>query len=118
MADHATTSSGFGLSDGQYDVLRRIVEKVFPGLGALYAALAFFWHWGYVTEVTGSLAALAVFGGILLSISRRNYTAEADGAVVENPESPGTYKLALFDTTTAEDLLNKSQIVFKGLNKS
>lgn len=116
MADHATSSSGFGLSDGQYDVLRRIVEKVFPAMSVLYAAFAIAWGWGYVAQVTGSLGALAVFGSVILSVSRKNYSA--DGAVVQDPESPGTVKLQLSDSFTAEDLLNKSQIVFKGLNKS
>lgn len=124
MADHAANTGAVQLSDGSYNVLRQIVEKVLPGIGVLYAALAALWHWGYTYEVGGSIAALAVFGGILLSLSRKGYqptgtaTDAFDGAVVEDPGSPGTYRLQLLDTTTAEDLINKKQIVFKGLDSA
>lgn len=77
MADgrHEATNSGIvQLSDSVYDVLRQFVEKVFPGLGVLYAALATIWGWGYEVEVGGTFAALAVFGGVLLSLSRKGYS--------------------------------------------
>lgn len=116
MADHAATT-GLSLSDKSYNTLRRVVEKVFPGISALYAALAVIWGWGYVGEVSGTFAALAVFGGILLSLSRKNYNA--DGTLVPtDPESPETtgYKFELNENVDPAELLNKKQIVFKGLD--
>jgi hypothetical protein len=77
MSDHAATPTNSGLvqlNDSWYDVLRAFVEKVFPGLGVLYAAFAAIWHWGYSLEVTGTLAALSIFGGVILSLSRKGYT--------------------------------------------
>lgn len=121
MANHASNSGPVQLSNGSYDVLRRIVEKVLPGIGVLYTAFAVLWHWGYTTEVVGSLAALAVFGGLLLSLARSGYqptesaTDAYDGALVKD-EASGTYRLQLLDTTNAEDLINKKTITFKGLN--
>jgi hypothetical protein len=77
MADHAAvtpTNSGLvQLSDAWYDLLRAFVEKIFPGLGVFYAALAASWHWMYAFEVVGSLAAASVLGGVILSASRRGY---------------------------------------------
>ena len=42
MADHEAevTNSGLVLSNGVYDILRQFVEKLLPGFGALYFALA------------------------------------------------------------------------------
>lgn len=126
MADHAATNSGLILSDGFYDFLRQLVEKVFPGLGVLYAALATIWGWGYEVEVGGTFAALAVFGGLLLSFARKGYSVDPtipsggyDGAVVEDINEAGEPILRLqLDTSAAEDLLNKKQLVFKGFDAS
>lgn len=129
MADHAAeaTNSGLVLSDRSYDVLRQIVEKVFPGFGVFYTVVAPFWGWGHVTEVVGTLAALAVFCGILLSLARNGYTPASqiptdgsppggyDGQVVSDVNEAGEPVLRLqLDTSAAENILNKQQIVFKG----
>lgn len=125
MADHAA-NTGLVLSDGAYDVLRQVVEKVFPGLGVLYTALATLWGWPHVTEVVGTLAALAIFGGILLSLARHGYVPNTgapsggyDGQVVSDVNESGETVLRLqLDTSAAEDILNKKQIVFKGFDPS
>lgn len=126
MADHAATNSGLALSNDIYDVLRQVVEKVLPGLGVLYAALATIWKWGYEVEVGGTLAALAIFGGILLSLARKGYSPNPevppggyDGEVVEDINEAGEPVLRLqLDASAAEDLLNKKFIVFKGYDPS
>lgn len=126
MAEHAATNSGLALSNSSYDVLRFVVEKGFPGLGLLYAAFAGLWGWGYEVEVGGSLAALAVFGGLLLTFARKGYSVDPeippggyDGEVVEgvNEDGQPTLKLQL-DPSAVDDLLNKKQIVFKGYDPS
>jgi hypothetical protein len=126
MADHAAeaTNSGLVLSDGAYNALRQIVEKVFPGLGVLYTALATLWGWSHVTEVVGTLAALAIFGGVLLSLARRGYSPAStsdtppggyDGKVVSDVNEAGDTVLRLqLDSSSAESILTKRQVVFKG----
>lgn len=123
MADHkAVTNSGVVLSDNTYDVLRQVVEKVFPGLGLLYAAFATYWGWGYELEVGGSIAALGVFGGILLSLSRRGRVVNHDvppggydGQVVEDVNDEGVPILRVeLNPASAQDLMNRTQLVLKG----
>lgn len=122
MAEHAGKSSGVNLSDKSYDRLQKMVEKVLPALGVLYAALATYWGWGYQIEVGGSLAAVGVFFGIILGFSRKNYNADPsgppggyDGAVVQDVNEAGEAVLRLELTAEATaNLLNKPQIVFKG----
>lgn len=121
MADHAA-KTGVVLGNSAYDVLRRFVEIVLPGLGVFYAAIAQLWNLPYSFEVVGSTAALAVLGGVLLSASRSAYDssdAPYDGAIVvdeSDPENPA-YRFQL-DATDAETLLNKKRIVFKGVDSA
>lgn len=123
MAEHkAVTNSGLILSDEVYDMLRQVVEKVLPGIGLLYAAFAAYWGWGYAFEVSGSIAALAVFGGLLLSLSRKGRTVNPDappggydGQVVEDVNAEGLPILRVeLDPAATEDIMNKQQIVIKG----
>lgn len=121
-AEHAATNSGLVLTDGFYDILRAFVEKVFPGLGVLYAALAALWHWSYTFEVGGTFAALSIFGGILLSFARKGYDVTAkptsyDGEVVSDvsPEGLPIVRVQLNDTATS-NLLNSKDIVIKGFD--
>lgn len=127
MAEHAATNSGVvQLSDAWYDLLRIFVEKVFPGLGVLYAAVATLWHWGYEVEVGGTFAALSVFGAIILTLSRKGYEAATelppggyDGAVVEDVTEEGQPILRVdLNPAAAQDLLNKSKLVIKGFDPS
>ena len=95
MAEHAAQNAGLvQLSDGQYDTLRRFVQIIIPGLGALYAALALLWHWGFIAEVTGTATALTVFGGVVLKFAR-------DGYVPAN-EQPGTDAPTSYDGQVAQ----------------
>lgn len=123
MANHSATNSGaVQLSDAGYDGLRVAVEKVFPALGVLYAALAFFWGWGYTVEVSGTIAAVAVFGGVLLTLSRRGYEPPKDtppggydGKVVEDVTEEGLPILRVeLNSTATADILNKDRIVIQG----
>ncbi|QFP95425.1 hypothetical protein SEA_MAKAI_33 [Arthrobacter phage Makai] len=81
------TNSGIvQLSDEWYDFLRAILEKVFPAAGVLYALLGGYFKWDNVIEVTGSIAGVAVFLGVILSLARRGYSP-AVKEVVKPPTS-------------------------------
>lgn len=127
MADgryEATNSGPVQLSDGQYDVLRRFVELVIPGLGAFYAAVALIWGWGYIAEVTGTATALVVLGGVILKFARSGYAPPTvaprggfDGEVVLGDPAKGEPVLQLkLDPTKIDDLFTKPVVTFKGFD--
>jgi hypothetical protein len=125
MAEHAATNTGpIQLNDATYDVLRRFVELIIPGLAAFYAAVALIWGWGYIAEVAGTAAAATVLGGVLLKFARQGYEPSKevppggyDGKVVEDVNDEGLPVLRLeLNATATEDIMNKQQLVIKGFD--
>lgn len=126
MADHVAViegqNSGLVLSDATYDRLRLIVEKLLPAAGAFYALLAGFWHWPNPVEVVGSLAGLAVFLGVALSLARKGYAppvrigdAHYDGQVVNDIiAGQAALRIELNEDST-QNLLNKQNLLIKGV---
>jgi hypothetical protein len=125
MGEHVaivpSQNTGLVLSDGMYNVLRALTEKVFPGLGALYATIAAIWGWDYAVQVGGTFAALSVFGGILLTLARRGYVPSVvtdgsfDGAVVEDIVDGESVVRVELNKQGASNILNKEQLLIKGL---
>jgi len=118
MADHAA-KTGINLDNGVYDVIRILVEKVLPALGVFYYTIAHIWKLPHADEVAATFAAIAVLLGVVLTLSRRVYNdvGKYDGAVVEGINEAGQPVLKLeLDPSSAEDLLNKKQLVFKGFD--
>lgn len=114
MGEHASTNSGLvQLNDAWYNLLRAFVEKVFPGLGLFYAALAALWHWGYTYEVGGTFAALSVLGGIILSLSRKGYSNEPEvvGSFVVNTTDVDRPPYRIEADLSLEELEAKKTIV-------
>jgi putative holin Dp-1 len=56
-----------------YDVLKPVTTTVLPGVIALYVALATLWDWTNTDKVSGSIAALNVFLGLLVTLSSSKY---------------------------------------------
>lgn len=117
------TNSGLVLSDRSYNVLRGVVEKVLPGLGAFYALVAGFWGLGHIVEVVGTLAGLATFCGILLTLARAGYVPPTE---IKNPQYDGEVVSDVIDGQTAlrlelndnatQNLLNKQSLLIKGVS--
>lgn len=124
MAEHAVQNSGLQLSDSAYDTIRVGVEKVLPAAGVLYALLASFWGWGHVVEVTGSLAGIATFAGVVLTFARKGYSVtplpdKYDGQVVQGTNEAGDTVLRLqLNPDATADILNKPVINIKGFDAS
>lgn len=55
-----------------YDFLRNM-QIILPGIGALYAALAAAWGWGYNEPVAATCSALALFLGLILKAMSKSY---------------------------------------------
>ena len=77
------------LSGPTYDRLKRFNQLVLPSFATLYAALAILWGFPGGEKVVGSIAALTVFIGVLLTWASSRYDAsdeKYDGAMLVNPD--------------------------------
>lgn len=61
------------LSNKWYNGIKFVVTIFLPGVGALYFALAELWHLPNADRVNGSVNALAVFLGLLIGYSTRQF---------------------------------------------
>lgn len=64
------------IPDKVYDVLKWVCVIVLPATSTLYWSLANIWGWPYAEEVTGTIAAVGTFLGILLGVSTHAYNQE------------------------------------------
>lgn len=70
-----STNSGFvQLSDGQYNLFKEVLEKVFPAFIAFYALVGGYLGWDNIVQVTGITGGLAVFLGVILALARKGYS--------------------------------------------
>lgn len=67
-------SQGFVLGNKTYDKIKFLVQIILPALAVLYASLSEFWGFPKVQEVVGSITALALFLGLILGKSSKNFT--------------------------------------------
>lgn len=61
------------LSNPLYNYLKYAVQIVLPALGTLYFTLAQIWGLPYGGEIVGTITAIALFGGIVLGVSKNSY---------------------------------------------
>ena len=66
------------LSDALYNALKWLSLIALPAAAALYAALAGVWGWGYIKEVTITIASVETFIGALIGVSTASYKAEQE----------------------------------------
>lgn len=76
------------LSPKMYDFLKRLVQLYLPAFGTLYATVGGLWGLPYVTEVLGTIVAVATFLGVIIGISHQKYLSDDsnfDGDVYISP---------------------------------
>ena len=56
-----------------YDVLKWICIIVLPATSTLYWSLSTIWNWPYAEQITGTIAAVGTFLGVIIGISTRTY---------------------------------------------
>ena len=66
------------MSNSVYDRLKWIAQILIPAVATLYFALAQIWGLPYAEQITGTLAAVDAFLGVLLGISTIQYNKEAN----------------------------------------
>lgn len=84
QSNHVGTAKPL-LSSTTYNYLKYTVQIALPALGTLYFTLASIWGLPYGEQVVGTITAVALFGGILIGVSKNQYEksdAAYDGTVV------------------------------------
>lgn len=104
------------LPDSFYDTLKYTVQIILPGLGALYFAIANIWGLPYAEEIVGTLAAVAVFGGILLGMSKIGY--KGDGTLVVQPDEFGRTTVQIEGDLVPADLAGKKTVQYEVVTKT
>lgn len=66
------------MSNGTYDILKKIAQVWLPAIGTLYFALARIWNLPFAEEIVGSLTAIDAFLGAILGVSTAIYNKGAD----------------------------------------
>jgi hypothetical protein len=119
MADHAGAEDKTPLFNEQtYDFLSDVVKLGLPGAGTLYFTLAQVWGLPAAEQVVSSIAALALFLGVLLYISKKRWEAsdaKYDGALVIDTTDPNHRGIQALEANEIplEDLVGKKSVLLK-----
>ena len=101
------------LSSELYDKIRALVQYILPGLGTLYFSLSQIWGLDYGEQVVGTTAALGVFFGIVMGLSKRSYEAsdaKYDGALVVDTSDPETDSYVFEVDTPLIEIQSKKEL--------
>jgi Putative phage holin Dp-1 len=111
------------ISNSTYDLLKRFVTLVLPGLATLYAALAAIWGLPNPEAVVATFAALATFGGVLINFSTKSWNesnAKYDGELITvgYDEDSGLPNLQLNVTSDVNELIKKPTIRLRSIDET
>ena len=67
------------ISNKLYDYLKWLCLIALPALSTLYWSLASIWGWPYIEQISGTIAAVGTFLGVLLGVSTVSYYKEING---------------------------------------
>lgn len=84
------------MSNTTYNYMKYAVQIALPALGTLYFTLASIWGFPYGEEIVGTITAIALFGGVLIGVSKRQYDnteQKFDGAINVDDELDDPYSL-------------------------
>lgn len=104
------------VSDVTYDRLKKVVQFILPALGTLYFTLAQIWGLPAGEQVVGTIAAISLFGGVTLGLSKKAYNnsdAKYDGEIVLDPKDDGLQILGLDIPSTRATWDGKTDLTLK-----
>lgn len=107
---------GFKLSSEVYDFLKRLVQVGLPAVSTLYFTLGQIWGFPVIEEVVGTFAAIAVFLGVIIGISKHNYETSGDaydGKLLIRQDSEHGLALNLDLRGSGDAILEKDHIVLR-----
>jgi len=116
MSDHSKTSPTLG--PVTYDAFRNAALVYLPALGTLYFTISQIVGLPYAEEVVGIIAAVSVFLGVTVKVSKSNYKRSEkgiDGEVLVTPSEDGD-SLKLVLENDLESVKDKGTMVFKVTN--
>lgn len=61
------------LPDNVYNILKWVCLIALPAISTLYWSLSTIWAWPYAEQITGTIAAVGTFLGVIIGISTRTY---------------------------------------------
>lgn len=64
------------ISNKTYDILKWLCLIFLPASSTLYWTLSSIWGWPYAEQVTGTIAAITTFIGVIIGISTKTYYSE------------------------------------------
>lgn len=64
------------ISNKTYDILKWLCLIFLPASSTLYWTLSSIWGWPYAEQVTGTIAAVTTFIGVIIGISTKTYYSE------------------------------------------
>jgi hypothetical protein len=108
------------LSDGAYHIGKILVQIYIPALSSLYFVFGLIFDLPAVEQVVGSLAILALFLGVCLGLSSKQYdTSEAayDGKVVVETNGAGKKMFSLELDGDPAEIEQKNAVSFKVANQ-
>lgn len=110
------------ISNRTYDLLKRVVTVVLPALATFYATLSLIWGLPNSEAVVATLAAVATFGGVLLSVSTKSWNnsdGKYDGELITTGQDPdtGLPNLHLTITRDPADLTTKRTVRLKSIDE-
>ena len=101
------------LKDQAYDIAKDTVQLYLPAFAVLYSALAAIWNFPFAPEVTGTVAAVVVFLGVVLKVSAKRYEKDTDGYFVANDPNPMEETFRTEFTKNPFDLADKGVVRLK-----
>lgn len=96
-----------------YDVIKWIVLIVIPAIITLYSTIGGIWGFPYVQQITGTLAAIDVFLGVVMKVSGVSYNKTYDGVLNIDTISDDETDRYLFEVDDLDNLADKDKITLK-----
>lgn len=103
------------LSNNAYDALKKSVQIILPGAATLYVGLSEFWNLPNAASVSGSIALVATFLGLILGVSSKQYNkteGTPDADLVVSEVDGETYLSLGINRKSVEELVAKDSVRF------
>lgn len=117
MSEHSKAKPTLG--PVTYDTFRNAALVYLPAAGALYFALSQLWGLPNPEEIVGTIAAVNVFLGVTVKISKSNYNASGkgiDGEAIVTPSEDGS-SVRLVLENDLDKITDQGKMTFKVTQK-